>query len=66
MRSAGSSAQSPALAARIQEKKAELEHLKELQELSGAVASQMEALETKLSTLSEGTEGKPLCFRGWG
>lgn len=63
MRSTGSSAQSPALAARIQEKKAELEHLKELQELSGAVANQMEALETKLSTLSEGTEGEPLCFR---
>lgn len=58
MRGAGSSAQSPALAARIEEKKAELEHLKELQELSGAVASHMEALETKLSTLSDGTEGE--------
>lgn len=52
-----SSAQSPALVARIEEKRAELEHLKELQELSGAVASQMEALEKKLSTLSDGTEG---------
>lgn len=52
-----SAAQSPALVARIEEKKAELEHLKDLQELSGAVASQMEALEQKLSTLSDGTEG---------
>lgn len=50
-------AQSPALLARIEEKKAELEHLKELQQLSAAVATQMEALEQKLSTLSDGTEG---------
>ena len=55
---AGSSAQSPALLARIEEKKAELAHLKELQELSGAVATQMENLEQKLSTLSDGTEGE--------
>ncbi|KAI6780878.1 DASH complex subunit Dad2 [Emericellopsis cladophorae] len=55
---AGSSAQSPALLARIEEKKAELAHLKELQELSGAVATQMENLEQKLSTLSDGTEAK--------
>ena len=50
-------AQSPALLARIEEKKAELEHLKELQQLSAAVATQMETLEKKLSTLSDGTEG---------
>jgi DASH complex subunit DAD2 len=47
------------LLARIEEKKAELAHLKELQELSGAVATQMENLEQKLSTLSDGTEGEP-------
>lgn len=52
-----SAAQSPALVARIEEKKAEIEHLKELKELSAAVATQMEALEQKLSTLSDGTEG---------
>lgn len=49
--------QSPALLARVNEKKAELENLKELRDLSAAVAAQMEALEQKLSTLSSGTEG---------
>lgn len=41
----------------MNEKKAELENLKELRELSAAVATQMEALEQKLGTLSDGTEG---------
>lgn len=54
---AASSSQSPALVARIEEKKAELQSLKELQDLSRAVANQMEALEQKLNTLSDGTEG---------
>jgi DASH complex subunit DAD2 len=44
--------------ARIEEKKAELENLKELRDLSATVATQMEALEQKLTTLSDGTEGK--------
>lgn len=52
-----STGQSPALIARVNEKKAELENLKELRDLSAAVASQMEALEQKLATLSDGTEG---------
>lgn len=52
-----SAGQSPALLARIEEKKAELENLRELRDLSAAVATQMEALEQKLSTLSDGTEG---------
>lgn len=52
-----SASQSPALVARVNEKKAELESLKELRDLSAAVASQMEALEQKLATLSDGTEG---------
>lgn len=55
--STSSAAQSPALVARIEEKKAELANLKELRDLSAAVATQMEALEQKLSTLSDGTEG---------
>jgi DASH complex subunit DAD2 len=55
--SASTGAQSPALVARIEEKKAELANLKELRELSAAVATQMEALEQKLSTLTDGTEG---------
>ncbi len=45
------------LQARVNEKRAELESLKELRDLSAAVASQMEALEQKLATLSDGTEG---------
>lgn len=53
--------QSPALVARVNEKKAELENLKELRDLSAAVASQMEALEQKLATLSDGTEGVSEC-----
>ena len=52
-----SAGQSPALLQRIEEKKAELENLRELRDLSAAVATQMEALEQKLSTLSGGTEG---------
>jgi hypothetical protein len=58
---AESSGQSAALLARINEKKAELDNLKELRDLSAAVASQMEALEQKLSTLSNGTEGAVSC-----
>ncbi len=45
------------LVARINEKKAELENLKQLRDLSGGLAAQMQALEEKLSTLSDGTEG---------
>lgn len=56
--SASSASQSPALVARIEEKKAELENLKELRDLSAAVAGQMAALEHKLQTLSGGTEGR--------
>ena len=47
------------LVARINEKKAELESLKQLRDLSGGLAAQMQALEEKLSTLSDGTEGEP-------
>ncbi|KYK61745.1 hypothetical protein DCS_02888 [Drechmeria coniospora] len=54
--SSSTSSQSPALVARIEEKKGELQHLQELRDLSASVATQMEALERKLSTLSEGTE----------
>lgn len=54
--SAGS--QSAALQNRIAEKRAELDNLKQLRDLSAAVATQMEALEQKLATLSDGTEGR--------
>lgn len=65
--SASSAGQSPALVARVNEKKAELENLRELRDLSAAVASQMEVLEQKLGTLSDGTEGmflQPVCHGG--
>lgn len=42
---------------RIQAKKTELEHLRQLRDLSAALAGQMEALEEKLRTLKDGTEG---------
>ena len=50
---------SPALLARVNEKKIELENLKQLQELSAGLADQMRALEHQLSTLANGTEGNP-------
>lgn len=64
---AGSTTQghSPALVARVNEKKAELEHLKELRDLSAAVAGQMEALEQKLGTLSDGTEAIAVVMGNW-
>lgn len=51
------------LVARINEKKAELENLKQLRDLSGGLAAQMQALQDKLSTLSDGTEGQQICSR---
>jgi len=55
--SAAASGQSPLLLARINEKKAELESLRELRDLSAQMAGQMEMLEEKLATLAGGTEG---------
>ncbi|KAK4157487.1 DASH complex subunit Dad2-domain-containing protein [Chaetomidium leptoderma] len=63
--SANAGGQSSALMARVNEKKAELENLKELRELSAAVATQMEALEQKLGTLSDGTEAIALVLSNW-
>ncbi|PHH85762.1 hypothetical protein CDD83_11201 [Cordyceps sp. RAO-2017] len=63
--SASTSSQSPALVARIEEKKAELENLKELRDLSAAVAGQMEALQQKLLTLSDGTEAIATVMSNW-
>lgn len=51
------SGHSPALLARVNEKKVELENLRQLRDLSAGLASQMEALEEKLATLTDGTEG---------
>lgn len=46
------------LLARINEKKTELENLKQLRDLSAGLAAQMQTLEDKLSTLSDGTQGQ--------
>lgn len=54
---------SSALTTRIAAKKAELENLRQLRDLSGTLAMQMQALESKIATLKDGTEGgflKPL------
>ena len=56
--STGASGHSPLLLARVSEKKLELESLRELRDLSAQLASQMEMLETQLSTLANGTEGE--------
>lgn len=49
--------QSSVLAARIASKKAELDNLVQLRDMSNGLARQMEALRTKLETLKDGTEG---------
>ncbi|KAH7040765.1 DASH complex subunit Dad2-domain-containing protein [Microdochium trichocladiopsis] len=57
--------QSASLVARVNEKKAELESLKELRDLSAEMATQMEALEQKLATLSDGTEAMATVMSNW-
>jgi DASH complex subunit DAD2 len=52
-----SNSQTSALQQRINEKRAELDNLKQLRELSAGLAGQMEQLQEKLSTLSDGTQG---------
>jgi len=49
--------QSSALAIRIASKKAELENLRHLRDLSAILATQMQTLESKIGTLNDGTEG---------
>ncbi|KAL9065313.1 MAG: hypothetical protein Q9157_007515 [Trypethelium eluteriae] len=56
--SQAASGQSPVLLARINEKKVELENLRQLRDLSAGLATQMETLEEKLATLTDGTEEK--------
>ncbi len=43
--------------ARVNEKKLELENLRQLRDLSAGLAGQMSVLEEKLATLADGTEG---------
>lgn len=58
----GLSTSSSILAARVAAKRAELEDLQQLRDVSSALASQMESLNEKLETLRDGTEG--LFFEG--
>lgn len=60
-----SSTQSSALQARINEKKAELESLKQLRDLSAGLAGQMQQLEEKLATLSNGTQAVAEVLSNW-
>ncbi|KAI9714294.1 MAG: hypothetical protein M1820_000255 [Bogoriella megaspora] len=57
--------QSPVLLARIQEKKVELENLRQLRDLSAGLAAQMQTLEEKLSTLTDGTEAVAAVLSNW-
>ncbi|KAJ6048974.1 uncharacterized protein N7446_011657 [Penicillium canescens] len=63
--SQSTSQQSSALSARITAKKAELENLRQLRDLSGTLATQMQALETKVSTLNDGTEAVAYVLSNW-
>ncbi|KXT02644.1 hypothetical protein AC578_1169 [Pseudocercospora eumusae] len=60
-----SNSQSSALQARINEKKLELESLKQLRDLSAGLAGQMQQLEEKLQTLSDGTEAVAHVMANW-
>ncbi|KKK20008.1 hypothetical protein P175DRAFT_0433365 [Aspergillus ochraceoroseus IBT 24754] len=57
--------QSSALAARIASKKAELENLHQLRDMSNALATQMETLQSKLETLKDGTEAVACVLANW-
>ncbi|KAJ5587942.1 DASH complex subunit DAD2 [Penicillium hispanicum] len=56
---------SSALSTRIAAKKAELENLRQLRELSGTLAMQMQALESKIATLKDGTEAVACVLSNW-
>ncbi|KAK6404339.1 DASH complex subunit dad2 [Oleoguttula sp. CCFEE 5521] len=58
--------QTTALQVRINEKKLELESLRQLRDLSAGLAGQMQQLEEKLSTLSDGTEAVAAVMGNWG
>ncbi|OQD96458.1 hypothetical protein PENSOL_c016G03067 [Penicillium solitum] len=63
--SGSQSQQSSALSARIVAKKAELENLRQLRDLSGTLAIQMQALDSKISTLKDGTEAVAYVLSNW-
>lgn len=57
--------QTSALQTRIAEKKLELDSLRQLRDLSGGLAGQMQQLEDKLKTLSDGTEAVAAVLGNW-
>ncbi|KAL1980200.1 hypothetical protein VTN96DRAFT_4466 [Rasamsonia emersonii] len=59
------SQQASVLAARIESKKAELENLRQLRDLSHALAERMQALEEKIGTLKDGTEAVACVLANW-
>nr|POE85495.1 dash complex subunit dad2 [Quercus suber] len=60
-----STSQQSALQARIHEKQRELEHLRQLRDLSAGLAGQMQQLEDRLATLSNGTEAVAAVLSNW-
>ncbi|ETN43612.1 uncharacterized protein HMPREF1541_02771 [Cyphellophora europaea CBS 101466] len=54
-----------ALQQRITQKRAELDNLKQLRDLSGNLAAQMSELEKKLSTLRDGAESVACVLQNW-
>lgn len=62
---ASTNSQSSVLQSRIKEKKLELESLKQLRDLSAGLAGQMQQLEEKLGTLSNGTEAVAAVMANW-
>ncbi|EEP80857.1 predicted protein [Uncinocarpus reesii 1704] len=63
--SSSSSQSSSILAARVAAKKAELEDLRQLRDVSDALATQMEVLNQKLETLRDGTEAVACVMANW-
>jgi len=59
------SQQSSTLQSRINQKRAELENLRQLRDLSSQLATQMTSLEEKLATLRDGTEAVSEVLKNW-
>lgn len=60
-----SSYQSATLQSRINQKRVELDNLRQLRDLSAQLAAHMSQLEEKLSTLKDGTEAVAEVMRNW-
>ncbi|RAL00220.1 DASH complex subunit DAD2 [Aspergillus ibericus CBS 121593] len=57
--------QSSVLATRIASKRAELDNLRQLRDMSAVLASQMQALQGKIGTLKDGTEAVACVLANW-